>query len=201
MATLAAFMLTACCLPIPWSAWRYEKTANFEGITYWWNLPDKEMFSDLYVGGAFVDVFVKAHNETTRSGDPPYQINVTVVAKTKEKKSIVFHSITVADTQGGNYPYQPITVNKAAKKTGELNFPVTFQLQEMNFHNQKTGSKNYLQARLRSDYSFNLEPENGAKLVVAVDIEVFGKSSTERKVITYEFIPHKESGEKRCLSF
>ncbi|WP_045859785.1 hypothetical protein [Teredinibacter purpureus] len=192
--------ISGCCAPIPWSAWNYETTFEFDGYPSPWNMPDVEQFSGLYVDGVFMNIFVKAHNETTNSGSSPYRIIITATENTIENKSIVFHSVKVTDSQGGKYNFQPITIDNAAKKTGEVDFPVARTLDPIKYHNPSPAVKKSRRASLWSDDNIRLGPDNGSVLIVTLDVEVIRADGNERKIVNFKFMPNRESGVLQCLT-
>ena len=196
----SALMVSSCCAPIPWSAWKYEQVTKFEGYPSPWNLPSPSKHPDLYIDGAFVHVFLRAHDETTNSGSSPFMLIANVTTKNSEHESVIFHSISVSDSTNRKYLVQPISVNKAAKKTGDLIFPVTKKLEAFNYLKPSPEIKKYTHTSIWTDDSLELKPDLGHKVTVTIELEIQRKMSAQRKIIVYEFIPYEEGGVWQCIS-
>lgn len=193
--------LTGCCLPIPWKAWRYEHTYKFSGYPSAFNMPDERKFNSTYVDGALVNIRVMAHNETTNSGGPPYQLIIPILSNNKEHTGVTFHSISMLSTLGSNHVVSPINVNAAAKKIENLQFPVTkdFEPYSKSWTNPSPRQKQFVETSLWSDKNLKLQPKKNEVIKILIDIEVHKAESSVRKVVEYEFHPRKESGDKRCF--
>ncbi len=193
--------LSSCCVPAPWKAWRYEHRYKFDYPAPW-NLPSIEKFKALYVDGAFVNIRVMAHDETTNSGSPPYQLIIPILTNKNEHQSVTFHSIVISSSLGDSHVVTPITVNKAAEKVGNLIFPVNlkFKLFANSVINPSPIAKEYYHAALWSDVNLELIPDKGEEIKISIDIEVHKPESSKRKVVEYEFYPCKDSGIFQCIS-
>ena len=195
----SALMTSSCCSPDPWSAWVYESVIEFEKWPDAWNLPPLDEYPSLYIDGAFVSAFFKAHDETTTSGSSPYQLFVNVTTYDSAHKSVIFHSVEVTDSKPNIYNIQPINVNRAARKTENLYFPVTKEFRTVNFGNPRL-SKDWTKATLWTDDTILLEPKLGHEVTVTIDIEVLTDGISTRDKVTYRFRPNKEGGIFQCIS-
>lgn len=195
----SALMISSCCSPAPWSAWEYESVIQFEEHPDAWNLPSQDEYPSLYIDGAFVSAFFRAHDETTTSGTSPYQLFVNVTTYNPIHKGVIFHSVEVTDFKPNSYSVQPIKVNRAAKKTKSLNFPVPIEFKTVNFGNPRP-SKGWTKASLWTDDTIPLEPELGHEVTVEIDLEVIGEGKSTRDIVTYRFTPNKNGGIFQCIS-
>ena len=195
----SALMLSSCCSPAPWSAWEYESVIKFAKYPDAWNLPNEKEYPNLYIEGAFVSAFLKAHDETTTSGSPPYGLFVNVTTYDPTHKSVIFHSVEVIDYKPNNYQVQPITVNRAAKKTSSLNFPVPNEFRTVKYSNPR-GSQDWTRATLWTDSTIPLEPELGHEVTVEIDLEIIGAGRSTRDKVIYRFTPHRNGGFFQCIS-
>ena len=195
----SALMLSSCCAPAPWSAWAYESVIKFAKYPDAWNLPNEEEYPNLYIDGAFVSAFFKAHDETTTSGSSPYRLFVNVTTYDPTHESVIFHSVKVVDSKPNIYHVQPITVDRAAKKTSSLNFPVPNEFRSVKFGNPHL-SQDWTMATLWTDSTIPLEPELGHEVTVEIDLEVLGADGSTREKVTYRFTPHKNRGFFQCIS-
>jgi len=197
----AAALTSSCCLPIPWSAWRYE-TEQYTQFPSPHILPSIKTHSGLYVKDVFIFVWLRAHNETTNSGKSPFQIFVNATATTPTQREVTFHSVSVTDGEGLTQTFSPITTNSKGEKTSSIPFPVSMELESIQYYAEpsKIKGKNRKRATLRSDTTFSLAPKNKSNLAVTIDVEVTEDERSERKNVVYEFRPVKESGIWQCIT-
>jgi len=189
------------CFPAPWKAWRYEHNYKFDYPAPW-NMPNPEIYRDLYVDGAFVNIRIMAHDETTTSGSPPYQLIVPILTKNNEHQSVTFHSIVISSSIGSSHIVTPITVNNAAKKVANLKFPVNLRFESYanSVVNPTSIAKEYYDTALWSDKDLNFNPKKGEIITISIDIEVHKHDSSKRKTVRYRFYPRKESGFLQWIS-
>lgn len=203
---MMASALSACCVPAPWTSWRYYEKGGVEKFPSAWNTNTidqyQNQYSDLYIDDAFVHIFVRAHNLSTRSGSSPFRLFVGVVTNKAEHKSVIYHAVSIVDTSGNTFDFQPIKYNTprhAGEELGSLSFPVVVNLGFLHTYSSPQ-TNNYIQTSLWSDDTVPLRPENGRKITVFADIEIVGSHSSIRRTVVYEFLPTVRRGRWWCVT-
>ena len=176
--------------PFKWDAWRYEGS-GVDYVSSPYDTPSKDgKYEKLFVGDVYVHSFLKAHNETTQGGDPPYQMIITFWRLGEEQASVRVHDVKVISSIDSKvYEFVPIECDARGKKTQELRFPVQVDLEL-----KKYGTKSFVWNGLHSDYTIDSKPETGEKLTAFLDIEIISTSKKKRSVVKYEFTPKYEEG-------
>lgn len=175
-------------LPIKWDAWRYKSvdTPDF----YPSNIPDGNgEFGHLFVNGAFVNVFFRAHNETTQGGDPPYGMHLNAVGSSTRHRKMIVHSVRISSDDAGSYAPVPVATNKLGKKVRELQYPVESLFRPL----YRTEDRSY--ASLVIDETLDFNAKGGEIVVVEIDIEILSISGAQKGTVTYSFRPVLETGE------
>ena len=197
---IPSFLVLTSCYPAPWTAWKYKSVPQFPNYSDPWNLPNQDEYSNLYIDGAFVHVFFKAHDETTNSGSSPYRIFANVTTYNPLHKDVIFHSIKISDSEKNSYFAQPIVVNIAAKKINDLKFPVLSEFKGVQYSNQSPGSNSFTRATLWTDSTIKLKPKLGHEVTVTIDVEVKRAGKSTRDTVTYRFMPHRSGGLLQWIS-
>jgi hypothetical protein len=148
----------------------------------------------MYIDGAFLNIRVMAHNETTTTGNSPYMLIASILTNNIDQKNVTFHSINISSSINTLHVVAPINVDKTAEKIGDLSFPVTKQLVAYTVHKSTHDLENSTHANLWTDENLYLNPKKGEVIKIVVDIEIHKSETSIRKKIEYEFFPHKESG-------
>ncbi len=180
-------MLVGCHVPLKWHAWRY-KSDGLQDIPHWdlpFKNPDVARFT---VGDVYVHAFLKAHNQTTQSGSPPYQLYVVCYVHGDPTATVTIHDVEVtSELDSTLYHVVPIEVDRRGLKVKSTTFPYSKDFMRL------SASTSWMS--LVTDSTLALRPERNEEVSVRILVEVLGVNGATKGWITYRFSPRLEEGE------
>jgi len=163
-----------------YAPWRVEEYINPETVSFniRQGLPQYEEFEHYFINGAFVHVFLKAHNETAYSGRSPYALIINAYAKGMAYERLMIHNIFIeSETYKGKF--------------------LGLQLPAMAEFN--TYYRDIRCAYAKSENSLLLDFKLDEDIKVVLDIEIQADIN-KRKVIKYHFFRNLRKGRFIWLS-
>jgi len=140
-----------------------------------------EKFDKYKVNGAFVEIFLRGHNQTSESGNSPYKIYLSIWGKDDTYKTAYINKFK-------------ILLNGKKKYILQNNL---LQI-ELLFRHASNSSKMTI-ASFRIPDLIDLDFKNKEEIEIITEIEVVTEEKTEKKEMRYKFIPVLEEGHTGLL--
>jgi len=103
MLFVSAFVISSAgCRKSPWRAERYidEKT---EKVIWSQQFPSYGEYEDYFVNGAFIELRIKAHNETLHTANAPYYLIINGVGFSGKHKRLRIHNLNLTSDLNHRY--------------------------------------------------------------------------------------------------
>lgn len=181
------FALTSC-VPSPWTKVDYKSPKTREYNLQ--NQPEPDgNDSHLWLKGAFLKLFLRAHDETIYAGSAPYRLFIVAYGQQDRQQTLKVHHITVKTTSGTRFKVTPTvqTLQAGQLKTQVLSFPAEIAFTPIDPQNPVWTIASVITEN-------EIAPQPQEELEVSVDLEVITPTGSERRVLQDTFVPVTQSG-------
>ena len=173
------FFQIVSCIPLPCTKTDYKSIGK----------------NHFYINNGSVKVFIRAHDETTESGSPPYRVHVTTYGEYEYHDLMIVHSITAYGESGTEFDLYPVSriVEKGKWIITKPTFPIEKTFEK---GNEKL---NWAWAGIQTDDTIDPKIQEDEIINIIVDLEVITTEQNERKKIECSFEPKRKKGFFRSL--
>ena len=181
---LAVLVSVGCCKYSPWKKELYINHETETVFTHDKGSPDKTKYKDFYVNESLIIVRINAHDASNITASSPYFVSVFANGEKDNHQYLIINSINIESNLNnkthsikkmpGRAFYRPLSHNRNSNMV-----EASFSLRDDNIY---------------------LDFEKKEEITISMDIEVFSKDKSERKIIQYHFIPYLQKGYFKCLT-
>ncbi len=174
------FLFLQTCRACFWYPYRIEKYINMELEKVNFSkiaIPISKEFDKYKVNGAFARIFLRGHNQTTRSGNSPYEIYVSIDGTPGINKVVYINKFKILSNKDKKYNVLQHNI-----------FPIKLTLKSPSPSNKTVWDVFVFPEMIDLDF------KNKEEIEIIMEVEVVTKEKTEKKEMKYKFVPLLEEG-------